>query len=53
MKHIQEAVKGIFGVNKSPPSPESESTPPQNPRHLRRARNNAWFAYTARRERAK
>lgn len=48
MKHIQEAVKGIVEVNKSPPSPESESTPSQNPVDLRQARNN-----TARRKRAK
>ena len=48
MKHIQEAVKEIVEVNKSPPSPESESTAPQNPLDLRQARNN-----TARRKRAK
>ena len=48
MKHIQGAVKEIVEVNKSPPSPESESTPPQNPLDLKQARNN-----TARRKRAK
>ena len=48
MKHIQGAFKEIVEVNKSPPSPESESTPPQNPLDLRQARNN-----TARRKRAK
>ena len=53
MKHIQEAVKEIVEVNKSPPSPESESTPPQNPLDLRQTRNNTWFAYTARRKRTK
>lgn len=53
MKHIQETVKGIVEVNKSPPSPESESTPPQNPLDLRQTRNNTWFTYKARRKRTK